>query len=246
MSARLQLQRTPLSGGLRRTWRTAYRRLGVPGLLGISALILALALLTLWLPSLRQDLALNERAMLFVKQPRGEVGQDVAAQPVADPARIAVQSEEAQLAAVLQDLLETARTERIELKQGRYVWNAAARDRFATYELQLPIRADYPALRRFIATALDRHPRLALAALSLRRGGAEVGPTQTAAPAGAAPAVAASATDPDTQAVQAQLRFVLYVLDAQEQRTLAAAPGQASVAAAAISTSVKDGAGRTP
>lgn len=237
-------------GAFRRIWRKAYRRLGAPGLLGAAALALALGLLTLWLPSLRQDLALNERAMLFVKQPPVETGRQAAAQRPAAAEQTAIHSEEAQLAAVLQDLLEAARSEGIDLKQGRYVWNAATRDRFASYELQLPIRAEYPALRRFVATALDRHPRLALAALSLRRGGTEPGTPPAATPPAALPGPTASRVDAQTpnptQAVQAQLRFVLYVLDAQEQRTLAAASAQASVATAATPKLVGNAEGRTP
>jgi hypothetical protein len=79
----------------------------------------------------------------------------------------------------------------------------------ARYSIQLPIKADYRALRRFSRDALREMPGLALDEVSLRR------------------------SDPKSPLLDAQLRFVLFLAKPTTLPTQAAATGSSTVAAAA-------------
>ena len=75
---------------------------------------------------------------------------------------------------------------------------------FAQYTMELPVQAEYPALRRFLADLLREQPALALHAVALQREGAGA----------AAAAAAASSPMAARPGLTARLRLVLYLAKA--------------------------------
>jgi hypothetical protein len=95
------------------------------------------------------------------------------------------------------------------LDQAEFKLASELAEPLARYSIQLPIKADYRALRRFSRDALRELPGLALDEVSLRR------------------------SDPKSPLLDAQLRFVLFLAKPTTLPTQAAATGSSTVAAAA-------------
>lgn len=72
-------------------------------------------------------------------------------------------------AASLRRMFEAAEAAGVALPQGDYRLTEIRDAHLRRYQLTLPVRGDYPAIRRFLATALNAEPALALAGLQLRR-----------------------------------------------------------------------------
>ena len=66
-------------------------------------------------------------------------------------------------------LWEVARRHGVALRQAEFKLGDGAQDEFQRYTMQLPVTADYAALRGFIVGALAELPGLALEEMSLRR-----------------------------------------------------------------------------
>lgn len=94
---------------------------------------------------------------------------------------------EAGIAGALASLQAAGRRRGVLLEQAEFRFSSEAGAPLSRYSIVLPVHADYPALRRFIRDALHELPGLALEEVSLRRG------------------------DPKAPALDAQLRFVLFV-----------------------------------
>jgi hypothetical protein len=95
------------------------------------------------------------------------------------------------------------------LDQAEFKLASEPAEPLARYSIQLPIKADYRALRRFSHDALREMPGLALDEVSLRR------------------------SDPKSPLLDAQLRFVLFLAKPTPLPIQAAATGSSTVAAAA-------------
>jgi hypothetical protein len=94
---------------------------------------------------------------------------------------------EKQIAASLGRLHAVAKRHGVVLDQGEFRFANNAEEALLRYAIVLPVKADYRAIRRFIREALLELPGLAVEEVNLRR------------------------NDPKTTAVEAQLRFVLFV-----------------------------------
>jgi hypothetical protein len=69
----------------------------------------------------------------------------------------------------LQRLFALARRQALELPQGAYRYNRISSERLARYEVTLPVRGQYPKIRRFIAAALNDIPVASLDRVSFER-----------------------------------------------------------------------------
>lgn len=88
---------------------------------------------------------------------------------------------------VLEHIFAAAAQENLDLPQADYLRSAEATALLDRYEFNLPIKGNYPGIRRFISQVLQKNPSLALHGVSFgRQGAGEIG-------------------------VDAQIRFVLYV-----------------------------------
>ncbi|MEI7465126.1 MAG: hypothetical protein WCJ87_07265 [Burkholderiales bacterium] len=112
------------------------------------------------------------------------------------------------IAPTLARLQAAAQRRGFMLDQAEFKWASEPAEPLARYSIQLPIKADYRALRRFSRDALRDMPALALDEVSLRR------------------------SDPKSPLLDAQLRFVLFLAKPATSSANVAVVGSASVAAA--------------
>lgn len=70
-------------------------------------------------------------------------------------------------------LWEVARRHGVALRQAEFRLSDASGDEFQRYAILLPVKADYPSLRAFVADALGALPSLALEEMSIKRGDAK-------------------------------------------------------------------------
>jgi Tfp pilus assembly protein PilO len=94
------------------------------------------------------------------------------------------------ITASLARLHAAARKHGVQLDQGEFRFVSESGEPLSRYTIVLPVRADYRALRRFTRDAMRDLPGLALEEANLRRG------------------------DAKAPALEAQLRFVLFVMKA--------------------------------
>ena len=140
------------------------RRLGRPGTLG--ALLVAGA--AAWQLAVVQPRAEALAAQWARNADAERVAQAAAA--AAGTAGVRVQPTLAPAAAAsLRRVFEAAEAAGVELPQGDYRLTEIRDAHLRRYQLTLPVRGDYPGIRRFLAAALNAEPALALAGLQLRR-----------------------------------------------------------------------------
>lgn len=154
----------------------AASRLGVPGLLGL-ALLAAGGMLA------QQGNALDREARVLAAH---AAAREPAPTPKAAPARPSLPSAR-EAPAVLSGLFEAARHTGLLLDEGNYRVTTDHSAGLLRQQITLPVSGRYPALRAFLAEALNRHPSLALEALRLDR------------------------SEPGDGLLVANLRFVLYL-----------------------------------
>jgi hypothetical protein len=94
---------------------------------------------------------------------------------------------ERRIAASVGRLQAAAKRHGVQLDQAEFRFASEAGEPLLRYTIVLPVKADYRALRRFVREALHDLPGLAIEEVNLRR------------------------NDPKSAALEAQLRFVLFV-----------------------------------
>ncbi|WP_428423374.1 hypothetical protein [Methylibium sp.] len=164
------------------------------GLPGWAAALLLLACLAGWLgaelPAAQRAQALNtEIEALELRLRDGGEGRAAA---VDTPARQLERfrggfGSAGDITASLAKLQSAAKRNALQLDQAGFKLAADAGEPLLRYSIELPVKADYRALRRFIRDALRDLPGMALEELSLRRGEAK------------------------SPVLEARLRFVLFV-----------------------------------
>lgn len=149
------------------SWRLRQwaRRLGVAGLLGLGALVAALAF---WLGSVRplQQQALAQQAEL------AQLKRAAATRPAPPPAPfnpLASLPPAGEAAQMIGELERLARRHGIELPRGQYSVATLDGTSMQHWRLILPLETDYPSLHAFLATALERLPGMVLDGLKLKR-----------------------------------------------------------------------------
>lgn len=143
------------------------RRLGRPGALGALLLVGAAA----WQLAVVQPRAAALAAQLARNADAARVAQAEQA-AAAEAAGVRAQPALAlspAVAASLRRVFEAAEAAGVALPQGDYRLTEIRDAHLQRYQLSLPVRGDYPGIRRFLAAALNAEPALALAGLQLRR-----------------------------------------------------------------------------
>ncbi|MDA8093415.1 MAG: hypothetical protein M0T84_05785 [Betaproteobacteria bacterium] len=164
--------------------RQAARRVGAEGLTGLA---LCAAALILW------------RAGVVPAEHRLAVGtaewRTLASRPAArraprtagSAAWVAALPPASAIPAALGQLANLARAQGIELKEGHYGLAPVEGTGLSRWRARIPVKARYPALKRFLAASLAANPALTLDGFKLER------------------------PDADSRTLKAELRFSLYV-----------------------------------
>ena len=146
--------------------RYAQAWLGWPGTAGIALLAGAALLYVAQVQPLQSDsVELQRQAEQMAKAPP----------PVTPDATLKAASLSVSLPAAEQmpesvaRLFSAARHAGLSLEQGVYRAASEKSSRLLRYQISLPVNGDYPAVRAFIAEALEREPGLALDSLRMKR-----------------------------------------------------------------------------
>ncbi|MFL6605501.1 MAG: hypothetical protein ACJ8R9_29775 [Steroidobacteraceae bacterium] len=150
-------------------------RLGPAGVAGVSASAAAVVIGLFALLSLR-----TANDSLNVQILRARHHPEVTVTPEQGLLRAVAQlPTRAQIAAVLGQVLQQAQAAGVELEKGQYTYVASPAGGFGRYELDFPVKAQYPGVRDFINRTLTHIPAAGLDKLSFER--KLVGDTQVSA-----------------------------------------------------------------
>lgn len=145
-------------------------RLGISGLLG--AALIGLAAGALWItPKLQDDAGDLQKQILETRARLSDPSAQVKADAVTQAARFrewfppAAQSPED-----VRTLFRVAAEHKISLARGDYSTVLRRETRLTSYDVVLPVRAHYPAVRTFVIAALNALPHASLAELRVERG----------------------------------------------------------------------------
>jgi len=146
--------------------RVATRSIGVPGGAGLALLAGALIAVLLWLRPLHREVA-QLRAQLARHAPEGRLaGADDAGRLAA---LLAAMPTRDQLPEILGKVVAQAQAAGLELESGHYEYTVPAGTTLARYELHLPVRGPYGAVRTFADGVLVAVPAAALVGMHLER-----------------------------------------------------------------------------
>ena len=148
-------------------------RLGGTTLLAAALLLTAVALHFETTLALQAQLA---QTSLRLAQLRAAAASRQAPQQPAMPqgeqryhAFLAALAERRSVNTLVEDIFARARGEGVTLAQGEYKLSQDGPGGYWRYEMTLPLRAAYPALRRFIAATLQAMPAVALTEVAFKR-----------------------------------------------------------------------------
>lgn len=149
------------------------QRLGWPGLLGASLMLMAAfyagLILAPAIPELTRPVGLSANTGVL------DPTQQASAYPESDGGKNEVdafrQGLPGQMDATttINRIYALASSEGITLARGEYSMGIDARTRLARYQMTLPVGGSYPQLRRFIHSVMEEIPALALEDIDLRR-----------------------------------------------------------------------------
>ena len=147
--------------------------LGVPGLVGLAGLILALGYATLaLLPDWRALEDLNQQTReareYLARVEDGSVAAPVVPQRQLDDFRSKLPSQP-QATVAIDKIYALAAQEHITLSRGEYALGIDPKTHLARYQILLPVRGSYPQLRRFMHALLAQLPAVVLEDLELQR-----------------------------------------------------------------------------
>jgi hypothetical protein len=140
-------------------------RLGPVGMAGVGASAAAVVIAVFALLSLHTaNETLNTQILQARHRPEGAVTPEQGLiRAVAQlPTR-------AQIPAVLGQVLQQAQAAGVELQKGQYTYVASSAGGFGRYELDFPVKAEYPGVRDFINRTLTHVPAAGLDKLSIER-----------------------------------------------------------------------------
>jgi hypothetical protein len=140
-------------------------RLGPAGIAGLGASAAALVLGLFALLSLRTA---NENLTVQILRALHRPQQTVTPEQGLIQA-VAQLPTRAQIPAVLGQVLQQAQAAGVELEKGQYTYVASSSGGFGRYELDFPLKAQYPGVRDFINRTLTHIPAAGLDKLSIER-----------------------------------------------------------------------------
>ena len=187
------------------------RGIGLPGWVGLAlGLVCVIGLWSLIEPMHAEAQRLDADSDLLAQRAAARATSTAAADATPQQQLAAFEQRfggERDIAPSLARLQAAAQRRGFMLDQAEFKWASEPAEPLARYSIQLPIKADYRALRRFSRDALREMPTLALDEVSLRR------------------------SDPKSPLLDAQLRFVLFLAKPATSSASVAVVGSASVAA---------------
>ncbi|MBI4695293.1 MAG: hypothetical protein HY749_14845 [Gammaproteobacteria bacterium] len=146
-------------------WRL--RRFGVPGIVGVAALVTcAVGYRGYYVPQRAAVAVLQHRVVTLEGLAREHGERALAASP---ERAIEALPTRADVPALLGTILEQAHAAGVVLDRGNYDLALVRGGRIARYQLAFPLKAAYPQLRRFIDGTIDAAPALALDVLRFER-----------------------------------------------------------------------------
>lgn len=148
--------------------RRTLRRLGAPGIAGIGLMLACAAMYV----SAQRPLEARVAAERAVLESRGAQLSRGGPAPTPEAGLEAfyryfatgVDAEQQ-----LERLFALARRQQLELLQGSYGYNRVPGERLARYEISLPVKGTYAQVRRFLASALNEIPVVALDRVAFER-----------------------------------------------------------------------------
>lgn len=176
---------------LKRLWWQAARvarGLGLAGQMGAGVLALSAGVVVIGLRPMQAERVRVEASALEAE--RSHLTHPLPARASASEQLAAFEQGfvgDAGIPAAVGRLLDIAAKHRMRIDQAEFKLASEAGQPLQRYAMALPVRGEYRAVRRFVLEALHEQPGLALEELSLRR------------------------ADPRTAALEAQIRFVLFV-----------------------------------
>jgi hypothetical protein len=153
------------------------QRLGVMGIGGVAALIFCATFVSsTLLPMHSRVLELRDAV-----EATGNAARHVRLPPPQEQAKkfVAGLPDRNSLPAVMGAIVEQAADAGLLLERGTYQWSAGKSGAIARYQVTLPVKGSYPAIRKFVDSTLAAVPAAALAGISLER--PNVGDAQVAA-----------------------------------------------------------------
>jgi hypothetical protein len=145
--------------------RYAQAWLGWPGTAGIALLAGAALLYVAQVQPLQSDsLELQRQAEQMAKAPPVTPDASLKAATLSVSLPAAEQMPES-----VARMFSAARHAGLSLEQGVYRAASEKSSRLLRYQISLPVNGDYPAVRAFVAEALEREPSLALDSLRMKR-----------------------------------------------------------------------------
>ncbi len=151
------------------------RRLGWPGLVGATLLVLALGYALFGLLPAREALANLDQQLAADRAQLAAAPSAVAVKPASDASSAQLEDFRRNLPAQLDAtgaidrIYVLAREEGISLARGEYALGLDPKTRLARYQVLLPVRGSYPQLRRFLHGLQAQLPALALEEVDLQR-----------------------------------------------------------------------------
>jgi hypothetical protein len=150
-------------------------RIGPAGVAGVTATVVAAVLgLTMLISgrsatdALTAQIARAQQQHNDIQRTDQEIGKLVAALPTRE-----------QIPTVIGTIFEQAKESGVALDSGHYAYTAARAGGTARYDLDFPVKADYPSVRQFINRTLTAVPAAGLEKLRIER--KAVGDTQVSA-----------------------------------------------------------------
>jgi Tfp pilus assembly protein PilO len=153
------------------------QRLGRTGVVGLAALVFAVVFFAFTLLPLQARVGHLREALQSAasnaQRPNAVPREEQAANFIA---RLPTRNN---LPAVLGAIVQQAEKAGLSLDRGAYQWSVGKSGSIARYQLTLPVRGSYPAIRKFVDATLVEVPAAALAGISLER--SNVGDAQVTA-----------------------------------------------------------------
>lgn len=153
--------------------RDIQRVIGLPGSLGAGLLAASLLFYGVAIFPMARESAALEREIAATDARRHAPGGE-ATQPPADPVRQLADfyrffPKSSQASDDLAKLHAVAAKHQVRLEQGTYRLSRDKAGKLSLYEIALPVRGDYPQLRKFMSQALADIPHLSLDSVTFQR-----------------------------------------------------------------------------
>lgn len=149
------------------------RRLGWPGVIGISLTLAVMFYTALMILPARERLQHSSVQAAQSQQYLSQVKSGILPPPTAEGGELEtfleMLPEQAEATRAIDQIYTQAQLQSIALARGEYSLGVDPKTRMARYQILLPVSGSYPQLRRFLHAVLDKVPALVLENVDLKR-----------------------------------------------------------------------------